>query len=156
MNHPSGPTINLDRVCIIIKELNWNKNNIHGKALVTETPMGNILKGLLESGAQLGVSTRGMGELHRRDDGVMIVKPGYYLSTAADVVADPSAPDAFVKGIMENVEWFYDESNGEWIQEKVHSIKERVKKMSMNDIESEKLNVFENFINSLKNNNRLF
>jgi hypothetical protein len=149
LNHPAGPTINLDRVCILIKELKWNNTDVYGKALVTETPMGNILKGLLDSGAQLGVSTRGMGELTRRDDGIMIVKPGFHLATAADVVADPSAPQAFVKGVMENVEWFYNESNGEWIQQKVENVKRTIKKMSMNEIERQQFDIFENFVSSL-------
>lgn len=156
LNHPSGPTINLDRVCILIKELKWNGNDVHGKALVTETPMGNILKGLLDSGAQLGVSTRGMGELEKRSDGIMVVKPGYHLATIADVVADPSAPQAFVRGIMENIEWFYDEKNGVWMQEQAENIKRNVKKMSMNEIEKNQFDIFENFISSLTAGKKLF
>lgn len=149
LNHPNGPSINLDRVCILIKELKWDKNDVHGKALVTETPMGNIVRGLLESGAQLGVSTRGMGELEKRSDGVMVVKPGYYLATAADVVADPSAPNAFVKGIMEGVEWFYDERNGTWIQQQVEDTKKSIDKLSIRQIEEQKLRLWEGFLTSL-------
>lgn len=149
LNHPSGPTINLDRVCILIKELKWNGNDVIGKALVTETPMGNIVKGLLESGAQLGVSTRGLGELRRRDDGVTVVAPGYHLATAADVVADPSAHNAFVTGIMENVDWIYDEKHGIWIQEKVEQYKKDLKKMSKLEVESKQFSIFEDFISSL-------
>lgn len=154
LNHPQGPTINLDRVCILIKELKWNKNDVYGKALVTETPMGNVLKGLLESGASLGVSTRGMGELKKRNDGVMLVCPGYHLATAADVVADPSAPNAFVQGVMENVEWVYDENTGVWIQEKIENYKKALKKMSMDEIEEAKFSIFEDFISSLTVNKK--
>jgi Prohead core protein serine protease len=149
LNHPASPAINLDRVCIMIKELNWADNDVRGKALVTETPMGNTLKGLLESGARLGVSTRGMGELEARSDGVLLVKPGFLLATAADVVADPSAPDAFVTGIMENVDWFYDPASGEWFTKRVEETKNQIKKMSLREIEEKKIAMFENFINSL-------
>ena len=149
LNHPSGPSINLDRVCILIKELKWNENDVHGKALITDTPMGNIVKGLLESGAQLGVSTRGMGELEKTSEGIMKVKPGYHLATAADVVADPSAPNAFVHGIMEGVEWVYDASREAWYEEKLHETKKKLNKMTIEQIEEKKLLMFENFINSL-------
>lgn len=147
LNHPAGPTINLDRVCILIKELKWSGNDVIGKALVTETPMGNIVKGLLESGATLGVSTRGLGETKMRDDGVTVVMPGFHLATAADVVADPSARGAYVQGIMENVDWIY--KNGEWIQEKAEEHKKILKRMSMDEIEQNKMAIFEDFIRSL-------
>jgi len=153
LNHPTGPSINLDRVCILIKELKWNNNDVHGKALITDTPMGNIVKGLLESGAQLGVSTRGMGELEKRSDGVMIVRPGYHLATAADVVADPSAPNAFVRGIMEGTEWIYDASREAWFEEKIEETKNKIKKMNIRELEEKKLLVFENFIKSLTSKN---
>lgn len=149
LQHPKSPDINLDRVCILIKELNWDKNSVQGKALVTETQMGNIVKGLLEAGGQLGVSTRGMGELIRRDDGITIVAPNYHIATAADVVADPSAPDAFVRGIMEGVEFFYDEKNETWIREEVENTKNIIKKMSKSQIEERKLFLFERFMNSI-------
>lgn len=155
LNHPAGPTINLDRVCILIKELKWSGNDVIGKALVTETPMGGIVKGLLNSGAQLGVSTRGLGELKKRDDGIMVVAPGYHLATAADVVADPSARGAFVEGVMENVDWVYDEKHGTWIQEKVDSMKKQLKKMTMEEIEASKYSMFEEFIYSLMNKTNL-
>lgn len=154
LNHPAGPTINLDRVCILIKELKWDGNNVMGKALVTETPMGEIVRGLLKSGAQLGVSTRGMGELKKRDDGVMVVAPGYHLATAADVVADPSAPKAFVQGIMENVDWVMNPATGEWMQQKVESYKKALKKMKMNEIEEKQFGIFEDFLASLTSGKR--
>lgn len=149
LNHAQGATINLDRVCILIKELNWNGNDVIGKARITETPMGNIVKGLLESGGQVGVSTRGLGDLEKRSDGIMLVKPGYYLATAADVVSDPSAPSAWVKGIMEGVEYFYDEMTESWIQEKIYEQKAAIHKMSLQEIEDNKLKLFEDFIKTL-------
>ena len=106
LGHPAGPQINLDRVSHMITELKKDGSNFIGKAKLTDTPMGNIAKGLLKSGANLGVSSRAMGSL-KESNGKMVVQSDLRLSTAADIVADPSAPDAFVKGIMENVEWLY-------------------------------------------------
>jgi len=111
LNHPEGPTINLDKVSHRITELRWDGNNVMGKALLLDTPMGRIARGLLEGGVQLGVSSRGMGSLEQRN-GVSYVKPDFMLATV-DIVQDPSAPDAFVNGIMEGVEWIL--ANGEWI-----------------------------------------
>ena len=105
LNHPEGPTVNLDKVSHRITEMNWEGNNVMGKALVLDTPMGNIVKGLLEGGCQLGVSTRGMGSLEDKN-GTAHVKNDFHLATV-DVVQDPSAPDAFVNGIMEGVEWIW-------------------------------------------------
>lgn len=144
LNHPQSCTINLDRACILVKELNWNGNNVIGKALITETPMGNIVKGLLESGGTLGVSTRGVGELKKRDDDTTLVQ-NYTMFAIADVVSDPSGPECFVRGIMENVEFFYDQSLG-WRSEEV---KKQIKKLSKKQIEDRKLMMFENYINQL-------
>ena len=110
LNHPAGPTINLDRVSHIITELSQDGNYFNGKAKITSTPMGEIARGLLESGGQLGVSTRGMGSL-KESNGVMVVQPDFKLSTV-DIVSDPSGPGCFVNGIMENVQWIYDPVNG--------------------------------------------
>ena len=104
LGHPAGPQINLDRVSHIIVDLKRDGNNFIGKAKITDTPMGNIAKGLMKSGANLGVSSRGLGTLKAMRDGTMQVQEDFHLATAGDIVADPSAPDAFVKGIMENVE----------------------------------------------------
>jgi len=104
LGHPSGPAINLDRVSHMIKELRKDGNNYIGKAKIMETPMGNIVRNLIKEGAGLGVSSRGMGTL-KAQNGLMEVQNDFRLATAADVVADPSAPDAFVQGIMEGVEW---------------------------------------------------
>jgi len=111
LNHPQGPSINLDRVSHIITELKKDNDNYVGRAKILDTPMGNIAKGIMESGGQLGVSSRGMGTLKERNS-IMEVQDDFFLATAADIVADPSAPDAFVNGIMEGVEfWFADDGS---------------------------------------------
>lgn len=107
LGHPNGPQINLDRVSHIITNLRQEGKNFIGKAKITETPMGNIARGLIESGGCVGVSSRGLGSLAPNKSGIMEVQDDFYLATAADIVADPSAPDAFVQGIMENVEWVW-------------------------------------------------
>lgn len=153
LGHPSGPSINLDRVSHIIVEIKKDGKNFRGKAKLTETPMGNIAKGLLESGANLGVSSRGMGSL-KESNGVMVVQSDYKIATAADIVADPSAPNAFVKGIMENVEWIYDSVNGTWMEEKLHETKKQINRMSLRQIEEQRLAIFEDFITSLAVKNK--
>ena len=149
LGHPAGPQINLDRVSHIITELRRDGDNFIGKARLTDTPMGNIAKGLLNSGANLGVSSRGMGSLKPTKDGIMEVQEDFHLATAADIVADPSAPDAFVKGVMENVEWIYDSVKDTWHEERLNNIKKSVHKMTMDEIEESKLSIFEGFITSL-------
>jgi Prohead core protein serine protease len=146
LGHPNGPSINLDRVCIKIVELKQDGNNFIGKAKVLGTPMGDIAKNLLESGVQLGVSTRGMGSL-KEVNGIMEVQDDFFLATAADVVADPSAPDAFVQGIMEGVEWVWD--NGVIKAQQIQAYKNEIVKASKKDLESTTLKVFEHFVNSL-------
>lgn len=148
LGHPNGPSINLDRVCIKIVELKQDGNNFIGKAKVLGTPMGDIAKNLLESGVQLGVSTRGMGSL-KEVNGVMEVQDDFFLATAADVVADPSAPDAFVQGIMEGVEWVWD--NGVIKAQQVESYKRTIQKASAQELQTAKLSVFEHFLKSLSN-----
>lgn len=149
LGHPAGPQINLDRVSHIITELKKDGANYIGKAKLTETPMGNIAKGLLKSGAKLGVSSRGMGSLKPMKEGVMMVQPDYKIATAADIVADPSAPSAFVEGIMEGVEWLYDPVKGTWREEHVHNIKQEIRKLSKYQIEAQKADIFENYITTL-------
>lgn len=109
LGHPNGPSINLDRVSHRIVELKHipDSGNIYGKAQILDTPMGNIARGIIESGGSLGVSSRGMGTI-KENNGIKEVQSDFYLATAADIVADPSAPDAFVQGIMEGVEWVWD------------------------------------------------
>jgi hypothetical protein len=149
LGHPQGPQINLDRVSHIITELRRDGDNFVGKARLTDTPMGNIAKGLLKSGANLGVSSRGMGTLTPSKDGAMMVGPDFRLATAADIVADPSAPDAFVKGIMEGVEWIYDPVKDSWHEEKLDNMKKAMHKMTMDQIEESKIAIFESYLTSL-------
>jgi len=113
LGHPNGPTINLERVSHMIKSLHQEGNNFVGKAKILDTPYGNIVKNLIDEGAQLGVSSRGMGTLRQQAD-CHVVQDDFMLSTAADIVADPSAPQAFVNGVMEGVEWVYDVASKRW------------------------------------------
>ena len=147
LGHPEGPTINLERVCLMTKELRQEGNNFFGRAKVTDTPYGNIVRNLINEGASLGVSTRGLGSLTKTKDGMNIVQDDFYLATAADVVADPSAPNAFVHGIMENKEWVF--VNGRWTEQNINESKTEIKKTSAKDLEKIKLKIFENFINQL-------
>lgn len=147
LGHPDGPSINLDRVCIKITELKQDGNDFIGKAKILETPMGSIAKNLLESGVQLGVSTRGMGSLKERN-GVMEVQDDFYLATAADIVADPSAPDAFVNGIMEGVDWIWD--NGLIKARQVEQYKKEIKAAPKSSLEEAKLRVFKHFLSNMK------
>lgn len=153
LGHPAGPQINLDRVSHMIVELRRDGKNFIGKAKITETPMGNIARGLLESGANLGVSSRGMGSL-KESNGVMVVQSDYHIATAADIVADPSAPNAFVQGIMENVEWIYDPVKDTWLEERLDTVKRAVHKMSKGQLEEQKMAIFENYIASLTLKNK--
>ena len=155
LGHPAGPQINLDRVSHLIVELKRSGKNFIGKAKLTETPMGEIAKGLLRSGAKLGVSSRGMGSLKPMKEGVMEVQPDYKIATAADIVADPSAPNAFVEGIMENVEWIYDPVKGTWHEEQLHNIKQAVHRMTNRELEEQQLAIFEDYLASLTVKNKL-
>lgn len=148
LGHPSGPSINLDRVCIKIVELNQSGNDFIGKAKILNTPMGNIAQNLIESGVQLGVSTRGMGSL-KTINGIMEVQDDFFLATAADVVADPSAPDAYVQGIMEGVDWVWD--NGLIKAQQVEQHKQIITKASKKGLQEAKLSVFEHFLKSIQN-----
>lgn len=153
LGHPAGPQINLDRVSHIIKEMHWDGNNVIGKALITKTPMGEIARGLMESGAQLGVSTRGMGSL-KESGGIMIVQSDYRIATGGDIVADPSAPQAFVQGVMENVEWIYDPVKDTWYEERLENIKKEVNKMSRSQLAEQHVAIFENYLASLVSKNK--
>ena len=147
LGHPDGPSINLDRVSHIVTELRRDGDNWIGKAKLTETPMGNIARGLIESGGQLGVSSRGLGTLKENRDGVQVVQDDFHLATAADIVADPSAPDAFVRGIMENKEWVV--VNGVWTEQHCDMSKKYIKKASKKQLEEAKIQVFERFLRHL-------
>ena len=147
LNHPTGPTINLDRVSHIITELKQDGNYFIGKAKLTETPMGEIAKGLLSSGGQLGVSTRGMGSLIEKN-GIMEVQKDFKLSTV-DIVSDPSGPGCFVNGIMENVEWIYDPVKNTWHEERLDEMKKHVRTLSKSQLEEKQLAIFEDYMSSL-------
>jgi len=150
LSHPQGPQINLDRVSHIIKSLRVEGRNVMGKALVLETPMGKIVRGLIEGGANLGVSSRGLGTLKPGKDNVNEVQSDFKLVTPADVVADPSAPDAWVSAVMENVEWVWDEAKGDWTHmEEVEDTKNQIKKMSSSELNERKLRLFSNFLKTL-------
>lgn len=148
LGHPSGPSINLDRVSHIITELRRDGKNFIGKAKLSKTPMGDIARGIMESGGQLGVSSRAMGSL-KEDKGVMVVQKDLRLSTAADIVADPSAPEAFVNGIMEGVEWLYDSVKDSWFEQKLYDTRNKIRKMSMSQLEENRLAIMEDYITSL-------
>ena len=146
LNHPEGPTINLDKVSHIIEGLDWKDNDVVGKARILETPMGNIVKGLLEGGVRLGVSTRGMGSLEEKN-GVMYVKDDFYLSTV-DIVQDPSAPTAFVNGIMEGVEWVW--NNGMIQSQVIERMETEIKKAPRSNLYEVQVREFKNFLSLLK------
>lgn len=148
LGHPDGPQINLDRISHIIESLKQDGTNWVGRAKITDTPMGNIARGIIESGGQLGVSTRGMGSIKLNKEGVNEVQDDFHLATAADIVADPSAPDAFVNGIMEGVEWIWE--NNMLIAHRAQMQVEQA--VRSRDLETQKLKIFENFINSLSKN----
>jgi hypothetical protein len=147
LGHPDSPTINLDRVSHKIVSLRAEGTNFIGKAQILETPMGKIAKSLLESGVTLGVSSRGIGSIEEKN-GINVVKDDFMLSTAADIVADPSAPDAFVQGIMEGKEWIW---NNGMLEEKVIShYQKAIYNSSKANLTERKLQVFESFLRNIK------
>jgi len=146
LGHPDGPTVNLDRVSHMIVSLKEDGNNYIGKAKILNTPMGNIVKTLIDEGASLGVSSRGLGSI-KEQDGINEVQDDFMLATAADIVADPSAPDAFVQGIMESREWVM--VDGVWTARDVEQAQTTISKASSRELEEAKLKVFENFLTRL-------
>ena len=146
LNHPDGPTVNLDKVSHKITELSWKGNDVVGKAQILDTPMGNIVKGLLEGGVQLGVSTRGMGSLEERN-GTMYVKDDFILNTV-DIVQDPSAPTAFVNGIMEGVEWVW--NNGVIQPQVIEKMETEIKNAPRADLYETQTREFKNFLSMIK------
>ena len=147
LGHPQGPTINLERVSHMIKSLRQEGDNFVGRVKIMDTPYGNIVKNLMKEGAKLGFSSRGMGSLVKRKDGLMEVQRDFYLATAADIVADPSAPHALANGIMEGREWVWD--NGVLIEKQVAGIREDINKgyATKQDRETILLNAFNKFLN---------
>ena len=146
LGHPDGPTVNLERVSHMITNLQQDGSNYIGEAKIMNTPYGKIVKGLIDEGAQLGVSSRGMGSLEQKN-GANYVKNDFMLATAADIVADPSAPDAFVQGIMEGKEWVWD--NGRLVERDVDAWRKEIRSASRRKLEEKKLEIFENFLKNL-------
>jgi hypothetical protein len=147
LNHPSGPTVNLDRVSHKIVTLEQCGTNFRGKAQLLQTPMGKIAESLINSGVTLGVSSRGVGSLREDRNGYKIVGEDFMLATAADIVADPSAPDAFVHGIMEGVEWVYDVAKNEWLVENTRNKVNRL--IESRQYQERKLELFNEFLSNL-------
>jgi hypothetical protein len=146
LGHPDGPTVNLERVSHMVKKLYPDGNDFIGEAKIMDTPYGKIVKGLIDEGAQLGVSSRGMGTLIQRN-GSSYVKDDFYLATAADIVADPSAPDAFVEGIMESREWIWE--NGVLKEKDIETWKNQIRSAKQRALEEAKIKVFESFLKKL-------
>ena len=147
LGHPDGPTVNLERVSHMIEELEEVDQNFMGRAKILDTPYGKIVKNLIDEGAQLGVSSRGMGSLKPGGNGVSEVQGDFYLATAADIVADPSAPDAFVAGIMEGKEWVWD--NGLLREQDVERAKKNIEVASSKQLEEVKLKEFTKLMSNL-------
>ena len=146
LGHPDGPTVNLERVSHMITELNQDGNNFHGRAKIMDTPYGKIVKNLIDEGARLGVSSRGMGSLKPVGRDIQQVQDDFYLATAADIVADPSAPAAFVNGVMEGKEWIWD--NGILGEHQIARIEKQIK-LSRKNLEKTQIDAFETFMSSL-------
>lgn len=148
LGHPQGPTINLERVSHMITKLERDGSNFMGKAkIMTETPYGKIVESLIKDGGQLGVSSRGMGTVKPSRDGTGVVQSDFYLATAADIVADPSAPDAFVNGVMEGKEWVWE--NGVIREATIADYEKEVKTTPKKDLEEMKLRIFSDFLSKL-------
>jgi hypothetical protein len=148
LGHPEGPGINLDRVSHMITSLRKEGTNYIGRAKILDTPMGQIAKGLLEGGANLGVSSRAMGSLKTNNEGVQVVQDDFMLSTAADIVADPSAPDAYVRGIMEGKEWTF--VDGKFVEQNIEEVRSFIKKTSSRNLEEAKIQAFQHFLSKIR------
>ncbi len=146
LGHPDGPQLNLERVSHLIKELRIDGNDVYGKAKILDTPYGKIVKNLISEGVKIGVSSRGMGSLKQNSSGVNEVQDDFSLS-AVDIVADPSAPDAFVEGIMEGKEWVWE--NGILTARKIDTYKKHIRSATKNDLEEAKLYAFADFLSNL-------
>ena len=148
LGHPDSPTINLDRVSHMIKDLKLEGKDFVGKAKIMDTPYGKIVKSLIDEGASLGVSSRGMGSLKTTKDGTSEVQKDFMLATAADIVADPSAPDAFVRGVMEGKEWMF--VDGKFVEQDIDAVKSSITKATRSQLEEAKLFAFAKFLKAIK------
>lgn len=147
LDHPAGPQINSDRICARFVSLTESGDNYIGKALLTNTPMGNIVKGLIESGGRVGTSTRALGSVKRRNDGLNEVQRDFKMITAGDIVMNPSAPDAYVQALMENKEWVY--TNGIWSESEAVEHKAKIITASSRQLNEIKLDVFSEFLDAI-------
>ena len=148
LGHPDTPSINLDRVSHMIVDLRKEGTNYIGRAKIMETPMGNIARGLLDGGANLGVSSRALGSLKMNNEGVQVVQDDFMLSTAADIVADPSAPDAFVRGIMESKEWTF--VDGKFVEKNIEETQKFIRRASSKQLQEAKILAFQHFLSKIK------
>lgn len=148
LGHPDTPSINLDRVSHLIVDLRKEGTNYVGKAKILETPMGKIARGLLDGGANLGVSSRALGSLEMNKEGIQVVQDDFMLSTAADIVADPAAPDAFVRGIMESVEWVF--IDGKFEQRHIEETQKLIRRTPSKKLNETSIKAFQNFLTNLK------
>ena len=147
LGHPANPTLNLDKVSHLITSLRFEGKNVIGKAKILETPMGSIARGLLDGGANLGVSSRALGSLKMNKEGVQVVQDDFMLSTAADIVADPSAPDAFVRGIMESAEWVY--VDGKFVEKHIEEVQRAIRATPSKRLAEQSLAEFKKFLQKL-------
>lgn len=148
LGHPDSPSINLDRVSHMIKGLRKEGTNYIGKAKIMDTPYGKIVKSLIDEGCCLGVSSRGMGTLKSGKDGTQLVQDDFMISTAADIVADPSAPEAFVRGIMENKEWFY--IDGKFVEKDIEGVKRSIQRAQSSELTEASIMAFQHFLNKIR------
>jgi hypothetical protein len=148
LGHPDSPTINLDRVSHMIKELKLEGNNYVGKAKIMDTPYGKIVKSLIDEGANLGVSSRGMGSLRAKSDGTQLVQDDFMLATAGDIVADPSAPDAFVRGVMEGKEWVF--VDGKFVEKDIEQVRKEIAGTNRIALAEAQAIQFANFLKKIK------
>jgi len=148
LGHPDSPTINLDRVSHMIKELKLEGNNYVGKAKIMDTPYGKIVKSLIDEGANLGVSSRGMGSLRAKNDGTQLVQGDFMLATAGDIVADPSAPDAFVRGVMEGKEWVF--VDGKFVEKDIEQVRKEIASTNRIALAEAQAIQFANFLKKIK------
>jgi hypothetical protein len=154
LGHPDSPSINLERVSHMIKELHADGTDFYGKAKILETPYGKIVQNLLDEGAKIAVSTRGLGTLVEGTNGISLVQNDFQLATAADIVADPSAPDAFVQGIMEGKEFWFDAVRGTWMEKRVEQLYDTLPKYTIQQLHETAINLFSDYLDALTGKRR--
>lgn len=146
LGHPQGPKINEDRISHLIENLEWNQNNVMGKARVLNTNMGRIVEGIIEGGGRVGVSTRGLGSVKPNSRGILEVQSDFRIATAADIVTDPSGPNCMVDSIMEGRQWVYDAATDTFMEHKIEQMADTIKKFSKQELNEKKLALFELYL----------